>query len=396
VLGILEGINLTDLIQIATPLVGGEGTDSETCSQVLQSVSTSSINLSSITFEELAVQVGQPVEDFIQGCYFAGKPCGNITEIFEPVFTNLGICYTFNSEKARPLFQSSGTGQRQGLQLVLNANEQSNSTTILNIGLMIAINSQSEYPLPANQGIGVPAGRTAFISIEQKNIRDETKRNCSSGSNEPTFNFLSATSYSESACLVDCMHSRIADECECIGASSFYGPNTAVYSQLPNCTLEKICCIVDALPSLINNCNCPRACSSIVYDTAISYSSLPPEELQALASSFDLPPTLFPNAFLTVSVYFETLNVETQITSSVYSFIALLSDIGGQVGLFLGLSVISVLQFGDWLIKMIRSRDLSADIKRMKGKYSSCCWKNTVTLDKDYSLSAMSETSTAS
>ena len=147
VLEILEEKNLTNLIQFATLLVSGEGTDSESCDQVLESVSKSSTNLSSVTFEELAVQARQPVEDFIQGCFFAGEPCGNITEVFEPVFTNLGICYTFNSGKARPLFQSRGIGQRQGLQLVVNVN-QTNSTTVLDIGLMIAINSQSEPPLP--------------------------------------------------------------------------------------------------------------------------------------------------------------------------------------------------------------------------------------------------------
>ena len=314
----------------------------------------------------------------------------------------------FNSGRVRPLFQSSGTGHQQGLQLVLNVNQRSNSTTTLNLGLMIAINHQSEYPSPADLGIGVPAGKNAFIGMEQKNIQDETKRNCtcSSESNkyEPTFNFLPATSYSESTCLVDCMHSRVADECECIGARSFHSPDIAHYSQLPNCTLEKICCIVDTLPSLQNYCNCSRACSFTMYASSVSYSSLPPEELLLLAGSFGLQPTLFPNDFLTVSVYFETLNVETQITSSVYSFVALLSDIGGQVGLFLGLSVISVLQFGDWIIKVMRNRDLSTNLKRMKDKCLSCCHKELVsvsaksevsTADKPVELSAKSEISTA-
>ena len=373
---ILEERNLTDLIQFVPLLVSGEG--NETCDQV---VSKSSINLSSITFEELAVQARQPVDDFIQGCYFAGESCGTITEIFEPIFTNLGICYTFNSGKARPLLQSRGTGQRQGLQLVVNFN-QPNSTTVLDIGLIIAINSQSEPPLPANQGIGIPAGRGAFISIKEREIQDKARQNCSSDMDLSTFNFLRGdyTSYSESACLVDCMYSTIADNCECIGARSFYPPDTARYSQLPNCTLEKTCCI---LQSLRNNCNCRPACSSILYEAAVSYSSLPAEELRSLASRLGLPSSLFPNDFLIVSVYFETLSVETQTTSRVYSFVALLSDIGGQVGLFLGLSVISVLEFGDWIIKMMKGRDLRADLKKIKNTCSSCYQKHSVTLDED-------------
>ena len=375
-LGILKELNLTDLIQIAAPLVS---IDSETCNQVLQSVSTSSTDILSTTFEELAIQSRQPVEDFIQSCFFAGKSC-NVTEVFEPVFTNLGICYTFNSGRVRPLFQSSVTGQRQGLQLVSNIN-QSNTTTILNLGLIITINAQSEHPVPANLGIGVPARRNALIRMEQRDIQDETKRNCtcSSQSNyEPTFNFLSGASYSESTCLVDCMHSRIADKCECIIARSFYSPGIARYSQLPDCTLEKICCIVDALTFPQDTCNCRSACSFTQYETSVSYSSLPAEELRSLAARFGLESTLFPDDFLTVSVYFETLNVQNQITRSVYSVTALLSDIGGQLGLFLGLSVISVLQFGDWIIKILRSRNLSTDLKGMKDK-CSCCRKYSAT-----------------
>ena len=399
-LEILEEKNLTSLLQLTTLLVSGEGTTSETCNQVL-SVTRSSAILSSITFEELALQARQPVDDFIRGCFFAGKPCGNITEVFEPVFTNMGIiCYTFNSGKANTsLFQSMGTGQRQGLQLVLNVNQQSNSTTVLDIGLTIAINSQSEPPLPANQGIGVPAGRNAFISIKQKNNQDQTERNCSSESDISTFKFLQENyaSYSESACLLDCLHARVADNCECISVRSFYSPDTPHYSQLPNCTLEKICCIADSLPSLQNSCNCHRACSSISYEAAVSYSSFPAEELRSLASNLGLPSTLFPNDFLTVSMYFETLNVETQITSSIYSPVAVLSDIGGQTGLFLGLSVISVLQFGDWIFKIMGSQELNTTRKRIKAKCASCCRKHSIMLDIDLnSLPTESETSSAS
>ena len=64
-----------------------EGT--KTCEEVLESVSQSGVL--NISYEELTVQARYRVENFIQGRYFAGEPCGNLTEVFEPVFTNLGI-----------------------------------------------------------------------------------------------------------------------------------------------------------------------------------------------------------------------------------------------------------------------------------------------------------------
>ena len=67
-------------------------------------------------------------------CYFAGEPCGNLTEVFKPVFTNLGVCYTFNSGLVKPLLQSKGTGQRQGLLLVVNVDQTDYATPALMLG----------------------------------------------------------------------------------------------------------------------------------------------------------------------------------------------------------------------------------------------------------------------
>ena len=86
--GELEKRNLTDLIQSATILVSEEGTKS--CEEELESVSLpQSESLDNITYEELTVQARHSVADLILECYFAGEPCGNLTEAFEPVFSNL-------------------------------------------------------------------------------------------------------------------------------------------------------------------------------------------------------------------------------------------------------------------------------------------------------------------
>ena len=193
-------------------------------------------NLNNVTHEELTVQARRSVEKFIFHCHFAGEPCSDDhnTENFEPIFTDLGICY---SGKIKPPLQSKGTGQQQGLQLVVVIN-QSEYAMPLDAGVKIATQAQTEPPLPDDRGIGVPIGRNAFIGIKQQKIDDQTGINCNS--DVSSFNFLRGeyTTYSESACLVDCIHTSMADNCECIAARSFYSPDTTRYSQLPNCTLE--------------------------------------------------------------------------------------------------------------------------------------------------------------
>ena len=362
--------NLTELIVAATHLVREDGARS--CEDTLETLSES-VNAKNITYEELTIKARHFVKDFIAECLFAGEPCGNLTEVFEPVFTNLGICYTFNSAKVKPLLRSRGTGQRQGLQLFVNV-DQLEYTTPYDAGVKVAIHTQSEPPLPDDQGIGVPTGRNAFISIREQAIEDNTGRNCE-GSDVSNLNFLQGeySTYSESACLVDCVHTSIADDCGCVGARSFYSPDTAYYSQLPNCTLEQICCIVNEFV-LPNECNCPTACMSTVYKTDVSYSNFPAEYIsQIFASVLNIQPSFFPTNFLSVSVYFETLNVETQTTSRAYSFVALLSDIGGQLGLFLGVSVISLMEFATWVVDEVKNRVFGVSEKKFKEMCCSVC-----------------------
>ena len=67
------------------------------------------------------------------------------------------------------------------------------------------------------------------------------------------------------------------------------------------------------------------------------------------------------------------MNIETQTTSNAYSFIALLSDIGGQLGLFLGVSVISIMEFGTWIVDEIKDRVFGIGEKKPKETCCTCC-----------------------
>ena len=373
---VLEERKVIDVIQ--TVLDFGDPTDNivgiEGCNTVVQNVSKSEfVNLSSLQYEELTNEARYPLEDFILECFFAGRQC-NVTEVFEPIFTNLGVCYTFNSGRLGKPLLASGTGQRQGLQLYIDVNQLS-YTTPIDAGVKVAIHPQSEPPLPDDQGIGVPTGRNAFIGLKEQNFRDKTERNCNPESQVSNFNFLRReyTTYSVPACLVDCIQTSMASKCRCIAARSFYSPDSSEFSQLPNCTLEHICCIVNELQSP-SQCNCPAACSSISYDTTTSYSYFPADfQSVKLAEFFNITPDYFPNNILAINVYFETLNVEMQTTTNAYSFIALLSDIGGQLGLFLGVSVISIMEFGTWIIDEIKDRVFGISEKKMKDKCYACC-----------------------
>ena len=203
---------------------------------------------------------------------------------------------------------------------MVNVN-QSDYAIAIDAEVQVAVHKQSEPPSVDDEGIAVPTGMRALIGIKERRVQDQTRQNCTYPEDLSNLNFLQGeySTYSESACLMDCIHSSMADNCECIGARSFYSPDTPRYSQLLNCTLAKACCIFNELffPS---ECSCPVACLSVSYDISVSYSNFPARHLFPLTASVTgMPVKSISTNILYITAFFETLNVETQTTRSVFS-----------------------------------------------------------------------------
>ena len=298
------------------------------------------------------------LEDFVVECYFRGRRC-NITEDFEPVLTQLGYCYTFNSGRnERPALFANGTGPRQGLQLLLNI-QQSEYIASPNgdAGVKIAVHPQGEPGEPSNDGVAVPPGRNAFLALRERRVMDRSsgrRDTCRESNDKEGFNFLQEEyNYSTTACLIDCFFTSITQRCRCIEA---YQPISNTLRSLPDCSVSEICCVIDEYATA-KTCDCPTACEYTVYDVSTSYSIFPSERFgKNFSQERNLTLLQVSNNYLVVEIYFESLNVEREVTEDAYSVVALLSDIGGQLALFIGASFISILELAMWLLDEIKDR----------------------------------------
>ena len=212
-------------------------------------------------------------------------------------------------------------------------------------------------------------------SDDPTDILDNTRRNCQGKSETSSFNFLrNEYNYSTSSCLVDCLLTSICDNCGCNLASDIFPPDNEVYQKRPDCNIADICRQVDEYRTS-QDCDCPSACISNTYDIFTSYSAFPAQ--YAINDLEDIFSDVFNTSFdseanlLSVNVYFETLNIETQTTNDAYGAVALLSDIGGQLGLFMGVSVISIMEFATWIIDEVKNRVFGKGVSETK--ICSCC-----------------------
>ena len=334
------------------------------------------------SFPDLLWKGRHTAEETISTCRFKGQEC-NWTD-FMPVLTPSGVCYTFNSGKLAPIVKTNGTGIRFALSLIVNIQQHEyNAALNQDAGIKISVHPQNEPPQSDELGIAIPPGKNAFIGLKQRNIiHKDSKRKCRDASETATFNFLhGAFPYSVAACQSDCQRSNIAKKCQCLGsgtqvATSFI-TSKSQFHNLKNCTVEDLCCqAVEIYQHDV--CDCPAACSKTQYTMAISYSAFPAnyaatDLAESVNTQLNTPISthIFQENFLGINIYFETLSLEEQITDNAYGIVALLSDIGGQLGLFLGASVISVFEFVTWLFDEIKDRCCGISERKIANKVKS-------------------------
>lgn len=372
----LDGVSL-ELGELIREAFYAQGTDLECNEAVQQFARNGAVPLNELSFPDLLWHGRHTAEETIFFCRFMGQDCN--TSDFLPVLTSAGVCYTFNSGKQAQIQKANGTGTRFALTLIASVlQNEYNAALNQDAGIKIAVHPQSEPPQPDELGIAIPPGKNAFVSVRQKNIVNRsTKKRCRDTSDTTSFNFLQGGfSYSVSACQIDCLRTNIAQKCRCLGGGGQASSNSQ-FRNLHNCTVANICCLVTEI-SRASTCHCQEACKKTLYVTETTYSAFPANyAARDLADSVKahfnvtINASVFQENFLGVNVYFETLTVGEQVTSNAYDAIALLSDIGGQLGLFLGASVISVFELVTWLFDEIKDRCFGISERKLVGKVKS-------------------------
>ena len=299
-----------------------------------------------VSWGELTYLTKYNLSDLIMDCSFVGKNC---TDDFEPINTVGGVCYTFNgpSTQTRTV---QGTGIRQGLQLQLFANNQHFSLG-KDHGYRIIIHNPDEIPRPESEGIAVGLNSTVYIGMRRVDLIDKTQfYQCRRENTNQKLSFPKYPSYSPSLCESECLFTFLADQCKC-SETMLYTPDSSRYDQR-ECKFPDICCEVDAFFAVNDHCDCPPKCDTVAHTLTVSSST---------------------NAkgFIGVNVFYESLILETRETTDSYTMWSLISDIGGNTGLFMGFTLLSGVELFMFVVGLIKDC-CSGGCKRWTS------WRNTL------------------
>ncbi|XP_011408195.1 PREDICTED: acid-sensing ion channel 5-like [Amphimedon queenslandica] len=318
----LSGLNDSYVLQLCDNVVRSSSED-------ILNATIWNIQNPSKTIDELIHYCG-----FIEGPNSEVKPC---KDAFKPILTSAGICFTFNGSDNR----IHSTGIRYGLKLILNIQQEKRPSFNGKSGVKLVIHNGRDIARPNLYGISVPPGHAIDVGVRKMAVEDDTNEaQCIHEMNLPFFP-SDKYDYSQLACRENAIAENIAQssKCNCVIGR----PSTGPYASTPNCTFSKACCLLkEHYEFNPEEADCPSPCHFEYYEQTSSYSSFPNGfYLDTLVNKTNMSVNEIRENFLSVNVFVGDLHTTTTITQYTYGIEALLGEIGGQLGLFIGVSIIT-------------------------------------------------------
>uniref|UniRef100_A0A2C9M1J2 Uncharacterized protein n=1 Tax=Biomphalaria glabrata TaxID=6526 RepID=A0A2C9M1J2_BIOGL len=230
--------------------------------------------------------VGHQLGDMLRQCSFATRKCER--NFSQSTNSDYGNCYTIQDAR----YVSKKSGPSGGLELILYLEIDEYLPLITSgKGAHIVIHDKNTVPLPEEEGIAVSAGQQTMIGLKQIKIT-RLGNPYVACKNVDDFYRQYKVNYTRNLCQKMCFLKQIYNECKCLDTSYYF---------------------INVLLKI----NGTKTC----------------------LTSDD-----FRENFLKLNIFYRDLNYEELAEQPNYEIFQLLSDFGGTMGLWIGLSVLSLFE----------------------------------------------------
>ncbi|GMT02586.1 hypothetical protein PENTCL1PPCAC_24760, partial [Pristionchus entomophagus] len=310
--------------------------------------------------------------DLVISCSYNVEAC-NETDWTPKKDPNFGMCYVYNADGEK---KTSRAGPLYGLRVVMRTNQNNYLPWTEAAGIVVSIYNQTDQPYPEVLGFYAPPGTATDMGVRYiRTTRKGAPYGTCRVSQKADFPHYKGK-YEVESCYRSCLQEQIIKKCGCFDPTYAYLGGTATKScfgdGFDNSTWEassnNMNCIEEIYDSsattfnMINDCTeCTPPCEVQAYTTTVSTAQWPSNEYkpaECTAYNQTGQPWLLPSEdtsepkclawykthTLLVEIYYERMNYQLLSESAAYTIVNLISDIGGQLGLFLGMSLISILE----------------------------------------------------
>ena len=323
-------------------------------------------NLATVTKADTKL-LGHPPDEFIISCNFDQNEKCSYRDFQQFQHRRYGNCYTFNTGAIQGQSQTRQTsrfGSEYGLTLVLFIHQDEYVGLFTQeAGVRVAIHNPENVPFPESHGFNAGPGTNTNFNIRiNQNIRSPDPYGNCTEQNQIENNVYDGR-YSFLGCNKACIQSTLKEECGCIDDIN------TLFTDVPICDIldrTQVRCR-EKINTMFENdelaCNCVQRCQETSYSVQYSTTKWPSDKYEGyLFSALSHVPIIQDvlvegieqtlKNVVKLQFTFEELNVQTIEESPKYTNIDLFSSVGGLLGLYVGISIVTVFEFLDFVIKL--------------------------------------------
>ncbi|XP_059889056.1 amiloride-sensitive sodium channel subunit gamma isoform X2 [Delphinus delphis] len=273
---------------------------------------------------EKKINMSYSAEELLVTCFFDGESCDarNFTRFHHPMYGN---CYTFNNRQNETILSTSMGGSEYGLQVILYLNEEEYNPFL----------------------VSSTGAKTESFKLSEPYSR------CTEDWNGVLITNIYNATYSLQICLHSCFQAKMVEKCGCAQFSQPLpqGANYCNYRQHPNwmyCYYELHQAFVWG--ELGCQAMCKEACSFKEWTLTTSLAQWPSEVSEKWLLSVltwdqgQIKKKLNKTDLAKLLIFYKDLNQRSIVESPANSIEMLLSNIGGQLGLWMSCSIVCIIE----------------------------------------------------
>ena len=320
---------------------------------------------------------------FVISCFYAYSSCyeNDFVSFYDLTY---GSCFKFNSGKLKngsnaDLKKVTYSGKNFGLMLELFVGDASDPRSFsTNAGAHIFIHNDSVTP-KSYEGLDLNVGMTTNIALHKtytsklpipySDCTDELNDINSYDSEYYRIIMNTNYSYTQSDCFDLCYQKSVMNQCDCYdGSIGFFDrdQHPCTNSNETSCQIEIYLTFFNMGYEKLCANQCPLECHSTSYSSTASYSVFPTMAyayslikdksfLSRFENSTNVNYETIKQNILSVNIYFDRLESTTIQEGKQTEFVDLVAGIGGTLGLFLGVSVLSLFEVVEVLLEILLS-----------------------------------------
>ncbi|GFO28275.1 acid-sensing ion channel 4 [Plakobranchus ocellatus] len=310
-------------------------------------------------YKELMEQMSSEVDEIFYFCQWNGEMV-SCRDMLVPVWTFIGKCFKLNSNASQSLV-ATRAGYNGGffatLKTSLNGHTVSEHSSY---GFKALIHHMYDFPDVYSKGLLFGPGSSYHVSFQADMIKylphpykAQSDRYCSE--------YITADHTEMDMVLNDSIDSGLHSLTACIFNRANTRATKICGCNMDNCTLyDQLSCFEPTFTSIYDTATtmdllgCPIPCTIHSYRPIISQAAFPAPDLLALDTMMTGNTSYMDrNLYLGLSLFFEDLILREQVHHPVYNTLSLMGMIGGNMGLLLGASLLTLAELLEFLMYLV-------------------------------------------